>query len=111
MGWRDLAIVSTKRDVAEATPYRATTLHRLVDGAPATTLLPWRMEPAAVQPIGLSSQEYWRSVWEGRAPDARPRQIVIDTTATALLMLERGEGAAYFSMQEKATALWDGRQG
>ncbi|GHD18830.1 glycosyl transferase [Tianweitania populi] len=111
LGWRDLAVLSNKRDVAEATPYRATKLHRLVDGVAETTLLPSQAEPAALQPIGLTSLEYWQSVWEGRVRDARPRQIVIDTAAAALLMLERGAADAFAAKQEKAAALWDGRLG
>lgn len=110
LGWRDLAVVSTRRDVAQATPYRATKLHRLVDGAPDTTLLSSLPEPAAVQPIGLTSLEYWQSVWEGRVGDNRPRQTVIDTVAMALLVLERRHANAYSLMREKAAVLWDSRR-
>jgi anthranilate phosphoribosyltransferase len=110
LGWRDLSIFSTSRDVAEAKPFRATKLHRLVDGQEATTLIPSQAEPDPVAPTGLSSLEYWQSVWEGRAPDPRPRQIVINTTALALMTLQRGGEGSFAAVQKKAAALWDDRR-
>ena len=109
LGWRDLSVVSTSRDVAEARPFRATKLQRLIDGKQATTLLPSQPAPDQIRPTGLSSLEYCLSVWEGRAPDAAPAQIVIETAALAVLTLERGAASSLPAMRDKARSLWDRR--
>ena len=109
LGWRDLSVVSISRDVAEARPSRATRLQRLIDGKQTTTLVPSQAAPDQVTPTGLSSLEYCLSVWEGRAPDAAPQQIVIETAALALLTLERGTPSSLPAMRQKAGVLWDRR--
>ncbi|MBP0437888.1 glycosyl transferase family protein [Tianweitania sediminis] len=109
LGWSDLAIHGSHRDVWQATPDRATRLDRLVKGLARSDHIASRPQAKAPGATGLSSLEYWKAVWDGRAPDCRPRQIVIDTAALALLVLEHRPADGFALMQERATALWADR--
>ena len=109
LGWRNLTVIGSSRDVAEWIPYRSATLHRLVDGEPLDQRVPSLEEPRSQQRIGLSSLEYWQAVWRGAAHDERAQRIVVATAALALMTVERageGEFAAYL---QRAEGLWKKR--
>lgn len=105
MGWRNLTILGSVRDVGEFTPYRPTTIYRLVDGNSSEVFVPSVSEPRLDGATGLTSLEYWRGVWENRVRDERPRQIVIGTAAAALLSV-RPEESSFEALREQAATLW-----
>lgn len=105
IGWRNLAILGNVRDVGEFNPYRPTTIYRLVDGNFSEMFVPSVSEPRLDGSTGLTSLEYWRGVWENRVRDERPRQIVIDTAAAALLSM-RPENASFEELRQQAATLW-----
>jgi len=105
MGWRNLTILGSVRDVGEFNPYRPTTIYRVVDGKPSEVFVPSVSEPRLASSTGLTSLEYWQGVWENRVRDEQPRQIVIDTAAAALLSM-RPEEESFEALREQAATLW-----
>lgn len=108
-GLPNLAILGSVRDVGEFNPYRPTTIYRLVDGKPSEVFVPSIPEPRLDGSTGLTSLEYWQGVWENRVRDERPRQIVIDTAAAALLSM-RPQHTAFDDLRDEAAALWRRRR-
>nr|WP_250157462.1 glycosyl transferase family protein [Tianweitania aestuarii] len=109
LGCRNLSVISTSRDVAEAKPFRTTKLHRLIDGEAESMMISSQQAPEAVSSTGLSNLEYSQAVWLGLAPDHRPQQIVIETAAIAMLTLVGGSPSGLDDLRTKARMLWDSR--
>ncbi|GGE27186.1 glycosyl transferase [Agaricicola taiwanensis] len=103
--WPNLAALGNSRDVAQATPFRSTTIFRLVDRLPRKLIVPSTPEPRAEPPIDLTRLEYWDAVWAGRARDDRAEEVIVSTAAAALLALKRDE-MSYAETRAEAKALW-----
>lgn len=110
LGWRDLALLGTRRDVAQATPFRSTRVHRLIEGASSEEVVASRPDPGGETRPALSSLEYWQALWGGQVRDERAHAIVLATTAFALRLC-RGDAHAegYSRALAKAGELWAGR--
>ncbi|WP_411034285.1 glycosyl transferase family protein [Shinella sp. BYT-45] len=110
LGVRDLSILGGNRDFAEFTPFRATTLFRLVGGEPADTRIAARRSvSAAPPPTAYTSREYWQAVWTGAARDDVAEAIVVDTAAAALLTMPACPLDTFEAARKQAAALWRGR--
>lgn len=97
------------RDVAEAAPARSAFAYGYLDGGARRLLLP-PLGTARPQPLaGLSTLEFWTSVWEGTTRDACARDIVVATAALALLALSGGPEEALTTCRAEAEALWEAR--
>jgi anthranilate phosphoribosyltransferase len=110
LGFRNMTILGASRDAAEATPFRSSTLLRLVDGRAEDLFVPARPEPKAYPLTGMTGLEYWRAVWAGKVRDERATDIVTATAATALLTLARGKAGQYETCRLRARELWDARR-
>ncbi|WEX11032.1 glycosyl transferase family protein [Chelativorans sp. AA-79] len=110
LGWRQLAILGTRRDVAQATPFRMTPVYRLVDGVCSDGVIPSRRDPGGQARTALSSLEYWDSMWHGRVRDERAREIIVATTAAALQVLSGSGEDRRAAAVETADALWRNRK-
>ena len=106
---RNMTILGASRDAAEATPFRSSTLLRLIDGKPEDLFVPARPEPKAYPLTGMTSLEYWRDVWAGHIRDERASEIIVSTAGTALLTLSGGSAVRYEECREKARDLWETR--
>ena len=107
---RNMTILGASRDAAEATPFRSSTLLRLIDGKAEDLFVPARSEPKAYPLTGLTSLEYWRDVWTGQIRDERASEIIVSTAGTALLTLSGGSAVRYEVCREKARDLWESRR-
>ncbi|MBB6465665.1 hypothetical protein HNQ96_001523 [Aminobacter lissarensis] len=76
-------------------------------GKAGELVIPSRQRPKAELPTGLTSFEYWRAVWFGKARDESAEHTVIDTAATALLTLNPKKTLA--EAHDEALALWRNR--
>jgi anthranilate phosphoribosyltransferase len=110
LGCKHLTILGSRRDAAEATPFRSSTLLRLIDGVAEDVFVPAVPEPKAYPLAGMTSLEYWSSIWTGAARDERATQIIGATAATALLTLTGGNAGRYEAYLERARELWETRQ-
>lgn len=110
LGSRDLTILGMSRDAAEATPFRSSTLLRLVDGTAEELFLPALPEPKTYPLTGMTSLEYWRGVWTGAVRDERATTIITTTAAIALLTMQQGDHESLEECQAKARELWEGRK-
>jgi anthranilate phosphoribosyltransferase len=109
LGYRDLTILGARRDAAEATPFRLSTLLRLVDGKAHDILVPAEPEPKVYPLTGMTSLEYWRAVWAGTLRDERAVAIVTETAAIALLTLS-GKAGSLEEHRATARELWGTRR-
>jgi anthranilate phosphoribosyltransferase len=107
---RNMTILGASRDAAEATPFRSSTLLRLVDGKAEDLFVPALPEPKAYPLTGMTSLEYWRDVWTGQIRDERATSIIIATAATALLTLTREAAARNEECHIRARELWEARR-
>jgi anthranilate phosphoribosyltransferase len=110
LGCRNMTILGGSRDAAEATPFRSSTLLRLVDGTAEDLFVLARPEPKAYPLTGMTSLEYWRAVWTGTIRDERATDIITATAATALLTLAGGDAGQYDPCRLRARELWDARR-
>jgi anthranilate phosphoribosyltransferase len=110
LGFRNMTILGASRDAAEATPFRSSTLLRLVDGRAEDLFVPARPEPKAYSLTGMTGLEYWRAVWAGKVRDERATDIITATAATALLTLTRGQAGEYEVCRLRARELWVARR-
>ncbi|WP_236025198.1 glycosyl transferase family protein [Arenibaculum pallidiluteum] len=110
LGWRDMAVLGSVRDVAQFTPFRASPVHRLVDGEAEDLVLPARSDepPATPRPRGTSI-EYWQGVWTGGIRDARAERIIIGTAAFALFSMPGAAGTSFDEALDRAEKLWKTR--
>jgi anthranilate phosphoribosyltransferase len=110
LGCRNLTILGTSRDAPEATPFRSSTLLRLVDGKMEDLFLSAKNEPKAYPLAGMTGLEYWCAVWSGTVRDERAADIIQATASIALLTLTGGDASCYGGCQTKASELWDARR-
>ena len=103
LGCRNMTILGTRRDAAEATPFRLSTLLRLVNGTAHDILVPAEPEPKAYPLTGMTSLEYWHAVWVGTLRDDRASAIITETVAIALLTLSGKEGV----LEEHRAIAWE----
>ncbi len=108
-GMDNICIIGSNRDFAEFTPFRSTTLFRLIDGEPADTIIPMRPTPPTQTPTGFSSREYWEAVWTGAARDEVAETTIITTAAAALMSLRKGTATSFDAICKEAAALWETR--
>lgn len=111
LGSRNLTVLGASRDSAEATPFRSSTLLRLVAGKVDHLFIPAVPEPPAYPATGMASLEYWRAVWTGAIHDERAAAIITATAAAALLTLSGGDADRFVECQRAARKLWEGRNG
>lgn len=109
LGCRNLTVMGASRDAAEATPFRSSTLLRLVGGRAESLFLPASPEPMSYPLTGMTSLEYWRGVWSGSVRDGRATEIVSTTAAVALLTLSGGDADRLEECQATARELWERR--
>jgi anthranilate phosphoribosyltransferase len=65
LGWSKLCAIGTSRDVAQATPFRVSTLFRLDGSVADEAIIGSTPAPKSEAVAGLSSLDYWRAVWTG----------------------------------------------
>ena len=109
LGCRKLTILGARRDAAEATPFRLSTLLCLIDGKAQDILVPAEPEPKAYPLAGMTSLEYWRAVWDGTLRDDRAAAIITETVAIALLTLS-GKAGPLEEHRAIARELWETRR-
>jgi anthranilate phosphoribosyltransferase len=107
LGWQDLVVLPHARGVAEARPNRPATLQRLVNGARRDLHLPAERAERLDLPSGMSAWDYVLAVWDRRALDLHPRQIVIDTAAAALLTVSPDREVDFTTLRRRAASLWN----
>lgn len=111
LGIRDLAILGCNRDFAEFTPFRMTTLFRLVDGEPSDLSINARRTVADTPPpAAYTSREYWRAVWTGAARDEVAEAIIVDTAAAALVTIPDCPARTFEAARALAIDLWQSRR-
>lgn len=104
---QDIAMLGNTRDVAEFTPFRATTISRLVAGEAIDTVVPSQPPPATQSlPKGYSSRQYWQAIWSGAARDPSVEAIILSTAAAALLALETSGALTFAMAYARAETLW-----
>ncbi|EIM27488.1 anthranilate phosphoribosyltransferase [Microvirga lotononidis] len=109
LGCRNMTILGASRDAAEATPFRSSTLLRLVDGLAEDLLVPAQPEPKAYALAGMTSLEYWHGVWEGTIRDERAVAIITHTVAVALLTMSK-TAESFEEHLRRAQELWTTRR-
>ncbi|WP_247887215.1 glycosyl transferase family protein [Azospirillum sp. SYSU D00513] len=110
LGWKHMAVLGSVRDVAQYSPFRPASIHRLAGGEAEDLVLPALMgePPATPRPRG-TSLEYWQGVWTGATRDARAERIIIATAAFALFSLPDAAGTGLTEALARAEALWKAR--
>lgn len=111
LGWKDMAVLGSVRDVAQYAPFRPATIHRLIDGEPADLALPALIgePPVTPRPRG-TSLDYWQGVWSGAMRDARAERIIVGTTAFALFALPDTVRIGIGEAMARAEELWKARR-
>lgn len=111
LGLPNITVLGSVRDVAQYTPFRPATIHRLIDGEPNDLALPSRMAepPATPRPRG-TSLEYWQGVWTGAMPDVRAERIIVSTAAFALFSLPGAINRGFDAAMAEAETLWKHRR-
>ncbi|UEM19175.1 glycosyl transferase family protein [Skermanella mucosa] len=111
LGWKDMVVLGSVRDVAQLNPFRPATLFRLIDGQADDLVLPARMVEPRVTPRPRStSLEYWQGIWSGATRDARAERIIVGTAAFALSSIPGRTGAGFDDALDQAERLWLGRR-
>ena len=109
LGWQRLLAVTSHRDVAQATPSRATPIMLLDNGHHSELAMPPTLPRARATPHpGLTLVEYWSGLWSGAVRDELPQEIVLATTALALLAVEKN--LTYEMARSRARDLWLARE-
>lgn len=109
LGRGDLSILGSMRDVAQFTPFRSTTIHRLTGGEASELFVRGVPEPRSETRGRTTSLEYWHGVWTGGVRDARAEKIIVTTAAAALLTLSGQREARFEPFVQEAEALWRAR--
>jgi anthranilate phosphoribosyltransferase len=110
LGCRNITVLGTSRDAAEATPFRSSTLLRLVGGKAEDLFVPVLPEPQAYPMTGMPSLEYWGAVWTGAVRDERAAAVITATAGIALLTLSGGNAERLEECHMTARELWEGRR-
>jgi anthranilate phosphoribosyltransferase len=109
LGCTNLTVLGTSRDAAEATPFRSSTLLRVVAGQADDLFLPAVPEPKSYRLVGMTSLEYWHGVWAGTVRDERAAAIINATAAIALLTLRGASSEGLEECRTIASELWETR--
>ncbi|MGH6762325.1 MAG: glycosyl transferase family protein [Phyllobacterium sp.] len=109
LAWPSLSVLNSSRDVAEYAPFRSATVHRLHGMESHDLMLRPVAEPETLPRVGLSSRQYWKSVWNGTAIDERAEEVVTSTAALALLTVNGHGHNSYEHWREVARRLWSKR--
>lgn len=107
-GARNLTILSTCRDAAQATPFRAMPLVCLEDGEPTELMVASVQKPKAEKSTSLTALEYLRSVWNGTTRDDVALETVLATTTLALYALAN-RSRSWTDARNEAEKLWKKR--
>nr|WP_280177432.1 glycosyl transferase family protein [Microvirga pakistanensis] len=110
LGCNNLAVMGASRDAAEATPFRSSTLLRLVGGHAESLFLPASPEPMSYPLTGMTSLEYWQGVWNGTVRDERATDIIAATASIALLTLTGADADRLEECRTVARKLWERRR-
>jgi anthranilate phosphoribosyltransferase len=105
----NLTVFGTSRDAAEATPFRSSTLLRVVAGQANDLFLAAVPEPKSYRLVGMTSLEYWQGVWAGTVRDERAAAIINATAAIALLTLRSAPGEGFEECRAMAWECWEKR--
>lgn len=110
LGWKRLAAIGSNRDVAQATPFQATSL-ALLDGQQRHEFSLPALKPKLTSPSrnGLSASEYCVGLWSGRVRDEHALETVISTAAIALMAI-KGPEFDYSAARLEAQFLWKNRR-
>lgn len=108
MGARNLTILTTCRDAAQATPFRAMPLLRLQNGKPADIVIPSLRKPPVGKLPGLTTLEYLEAIWNGTERDEATVEIVLSTVTLALHALDKHPN--WVEAHEEAERLWKERR-
>ena len=106
LNMRELGVVGTNRDFAQVPSGRQTKLLRLVDGTEIDTYLAARRVEKSPAPTLMTQREYWNAVWSGAVRDQEAEDIILHTTAVALLALARDAAMPLDTAVEQARSLW-----
>lgn len=104
-----LVALGSGSDVAELVPFKPVLAFRLLAGRSDRMVLPTVPEAEDMPRGGLTTLEFWESVWAGSTRDARSRAIVVGTAALALLALGGGGEGEFAACRQEALRLWEGR--
>lgn len=107
-GFRNLTVLTTCRDVAQATPYRAMPLMRLENGELQEFIIPSLKKTPATRATGLTTLEYLEAVWRGTERDETVTTTIQSSTALALYTM--GRYPNWVESYNAAEFLWKGRQ-
>ena len=108
-GASNITILSTSRDAAQATPFRAMPLVRLENGEPDEQVIASVRKPPAEKGTGLTALEYLQSVWNGTARDDVALEIILATTTLALYALA-DRSRSWSEARDEAETLWRERR-
>lgn len=106
---QQLSIIGNIRDIPEFWPFRATTIYRLLDGAPFDFSIPGMKQPSAEPDTLMTMREYWHAVWTGAARDERMEMVICATAAMALMTIERATADSFQEHYQRALRLWKER--
>jgi len=104
-----LVALGSGSDVAELVPFKPVRAFRHQAGRSDRMVLPTVPEAEDMPRGGLTTLEFWESVWAGTTRDERSRAIVVGTAALALLTLNGGEEGEFAAFRQEALHLWEGR--
>lgn len=109
LGWPRLVAIGTNRDVAQATPFRATPLLLLDRGEHRElSLKPVQPRMPSNPRIGFSAMEYWRGLWSGAVKDEHAIEVVVATATFALMAAAKGP-LDHDRARDRARQLWSER--
>ncbi|TKT69696.1 glycosyl transferase family protein [Aquamicrobium sp. LC103] len=110
LGWPRLMAVTTNRDVAQATPFRAMRLACLTGNEPRDVVVPAIQESRvrSGSRTGFSSLEYWHGVWTGAVRDERATATIVATAALGFMAID-GSELPYEEAHGRASKAWTGR--
>lgn len=105
-----ILVVGGTRDIAQVRPEKTSYLFRRTNGYDQDILV-GRKDLCGPQPRGLLTQrEYWNGIWSGAARDEHAEEIIIHTTAAALLAIAEEKNALFEDMLQLSRKLWKQRR-
>lgn len=104
-----LVALGSGSDVAELVPFKPVLAFRHEAGRSDCMVLPTVPEAVDMPRGGLTTLEFWESVWAGTTRDERSRAIVVGTAALALLALSGGGEGEFAAFRQEALRLWEER--
>ncbi|MBK3745833.1 glycosyl transferase family protein [Paraburkholderia aspalathi] len=111
LGWMNIAVLSSSRDVAELMPYRPHIIHQLIGGKAIDMKIASISRSVKPERIDLSTSEYWQAVWHGRANDEQAEETILATATLALMAVTGSYEVEWPKWRLKAQQLWQNRLG